>query len=185
VTNVPLAKVAYARASRGTTIYYVDSTVWNGGAPITANLFRALQQAYPDSLFSPEESNRGTMAVAMSYATPGGPLPSPHAPVTWRYLYPTGAQVTSMANCAGNSSCWSVYAANFEIGQIYPQDPAKVRVYFASAANNTASSTTYCENGGWTGTNSCTLNLAGLTVSQVRYYDFEDNLVEEARMGPL
>jgi hypothetical protein len=46
------------------------------------------------------------------------------------------------------------------------------------------SSTTYCENGGWLGTNSCTLNIGGLTMAQIRYYDFEGNLVLAEPAGP-
>jgi hypothetical protein len=233
VTNMLLAKVAYARARWGTTLYYVDSTVWNGGAPITADIFRALQQAYPDSLFIPEESYIGTMAVAMPYATPGGSNPSPYAPPTWRYPYPNAAQVTNMSNCSGSSACWNTqgYGANFDIGQktgdiamysvpsqlsagqlttienmilqarteagrvivtdsttgtaysytgtpatIDPQYPVKMRVYFADSAADMASSSTFCENGGLLGTNSCTLDLAGLTIAQIRYYDFEGKL---------
>jgi hypothetical protein len=48
-----------------------------------------------------------------------------------------------------------------------------------------AASQAYCENGGLLGTNSCTLNLAGLTAAQVRYYDFEGNLVSSGTPGPL
>jgi hypothetical protein len=199
---------------------------------MTADIFRALQTAYPDSLFIPEESYLGTLAVAMPYATPNGALPSPYAPVTWRYAYPSGAQVSNMSNCSASSSCWSLYSANFDIGQktgdiamysvpsqlsaaqlgniesmilgaraeagkvvvtdsstgtaytylgtpatIYPNYPVKMRVYFAAAANNISSSSIYCENGGWLGTNSCTLDLAGLTEAQIRYYDFQGNLV--------
>ena len=167
-------------------------------------------------------------------------MPAPYAPVTWRYAYPSGAQVSNMSNCAGNSSCWSTYSANFAIGQtigdiamysvpgqlaasqlstiesmilqarsaagqitvtdsstgtaysfagtpatIDPAYPVKMRVYFANTANSLAASATYCEYGSWLGTNSCTLNLAGLTVSQIRYYDFEGNLVASGSVGPL
>jgi hypothetical protein len=229
VTNLLLAKVAYARARWGTTIYYVDSTVWEGGAPITADIFRALQLAYPDSLFMPEESYVGTLAAAIPYASPNGALNSLFAPVTWRFAYPNGAQATNYSNCVG--TCWTADAAGFGIGQkigdialygnpsqlstsqlgaiesmilqarseagsiavtdsstgnaysytgtpatVY-QYPVKMRVYFADSAADLASSSTYCENGSWLGTNSCTLNLAGLTVAQIRYYDFEGKLV--------
>jgi hypothetical protein len=233
VTNMLLAKVAYARARWGTTLYYVDSTVWNGGAPITADIFRALQTAYPDSLFIPEESYMGTMAVAMPYSTPGGSMNSSFAPTTWRYAYPSAAQATNMSNCAGTAACWSANAAGFDIGQkigdiaiysipsqlsnaqlgtiesmilqargeagkitvtdsstgtaysysgtpatVYSKYPVKMRVYFAASASAIASSSTYCENGGWAGTNSCTLNLSGLKTAQIRYYDFEGKLVQ-------
>jgi hypothetical protein len=240
VINLLLAKVAYARARWGTTLYYVDSTVWNGGAVMTADIFRALQTAYPDSLFMPEQSYVGTMAVAIPYATIGGALSTPYSQAVWRYAYPSGAQVTNISNCAGNQACWSSNALNFAIGQrigdiaiysepqqlspvelntienmilharkeagsitvtdfstgtaysytgtpatIYPQYPVKMRVYFADTAADLPSSTTFCENGSWMGTNSCMLNLTGLTVAQIRYYDFEGNLVVTEPAGPL
>jgi hypothetical protein len=232
VTNLLLSKVAYAHSRWGTTLYYVDSAVWDGGAPITAAIFRALQEAYPDCLFMPEQSYVGTMATAIPYAAPNGSLNSLFAPETWRFAYPNGAQVTNLSNCSG--SCWTTDAPSFGIGQkigdiamysvpmqlsaaqlgdieamilkarseagaitvtdsstgsvysytgtpatIY-QYPVKMRVYFANSAANLASSSTYCENGSWLGTNSCTLNLSGLTVAQIRYYDFEGKLVSSA-----
>ena len=111
------AKVAYARARWGTTIYYVDTTVWSGGAPIQASIFRALQQAFPDSLFIPEESYVATMAVAMPYSEPKNTNSPKFAPVTWRYAYPTGALGIYLSNCVGSASCWAASAANFDIGQ--------------------------------------------------------------------
>jgi hypothetical protein len=224
-----LSKVAYAHSRWGATLYYVDSAVWDGGAPITADIFRALQEAYPDCLFMPEQSYIGTMATAIPYAASNGSLNSSFAPETWRFAYPNGAQVTNLSNCAG--ACWTANAAGFAIGQkigdialysapfqlsdsqlgnieamilqarseagaitvtdsstgsVYSytgtpatilQYPVKMRVYFADSAADLASSSTYCENGSWLGTNSCTLNLSGLTVAQVRYYDFGGNLV--------
>ena len=235
VTNLLLAKVAYARARWGTTLYYVDSTVWYGGAPITADIFRSLQQAYPDSLFIPEQSYIGTMAVTMPYATPNGSENAAFSPPTWRQIYPNGAQVTNMSNCSGNFACWTTqgYGAGFDIGQkigdiamysvptqmsagqlstienmilqarseagtvivtdsstgrmytytgspatVYAPYPVKMRVYFAATISGMHGSTTFCENGGLLGTNSCTLNLSGLRLSEVRYYDFEGNVIK-------
>jgi hypothetical protein len=237
VTNLLLAKVAYASARWGTTIYYVDSTVWDGGAPIPASIFRALQTAYPNSLFMPEESYIGTMASTIPYAAPNGSENSLFAPVSWRFAYPNGAQATNLSNCTGG--CWTADAPSFDIGQkigdialysvpiqlsvaqlgaiegmilqargeagsitvtdsstgnaysftgtpatVAPY-PVKMRVYFAAGAASLPSSTVYCENGGLLGTNSCALNLAGLTVSQICYYDFEGNLVLAEPAGPL
>jgi hypothetical protein len=236
VIDLLLAKVAYARARWGTTLYYVDTSIWHGGAAITASVFRALQQAYPDSLFMPEQSYIGTLAVAMPYAAYNGSLNTSFAPATWRFAYPNGAQVTNLSNCFG--TCWTTNASSFDIGQkigdialysipgqlsaaqltniesmilqartetgvvnvtdsltgtVYSyngnpatvyQYPVKMRVYFADTAANMAVSTTYCENGGWVGTNSCTLNLNGLLTAQVRYYDFAGNLVSSATPGP-
>ena len=230
VTDLLLAKVKYAHDGWGATLYYVDSAVFEGGTAIPASIFRALQLAYPDSLFMPEQSYMGTLAATIPYATPGGSLNSPFAPETWRYAYPNGAQVTNMSNCTG--ACWTSDVASFDIGQkigdiamysipqqlsptqlgnietmilqarseagivnvtdsstglIYAfsgtpatvfQYPLKMRVYFSDSAANIAGSTTYCENGGFAGTNSCTLNLAGLITSQIRYYDFGGGLVQ-------
>ena len=224
--------MAYARARWGTTIYYVDSAVWDGGTPLNASIFRALQQAYPDSLFIPEQSYVGTMAAAIPYAAPNGSLNSLFAPSTWRFAYPNAAQATNLSNCTG--TCWTADAPSFNIGQkvgdiaMYsiPQQlsaaqlgaietmilqarneagvvsvtdsltgatysysgtpatiykyPVKMRVYFANSVSSLPSSSVYCENGGWLGTNSCTMNLGGLTAAQIRYYDFAGNLVSSA-----
>jgi hypothetical protein len=224
-----MSKVAYANARWGATLFYVDSTVSVGGAPLDQSIFRALQLAYPNCLFIPEESYSATMGVAMPYTDPSVVNGTPFSPVTWRYIYPTGAEGVYLNNCTG--SCWTNNVANFEIGQkigdipIYTvptqisttqlsniesmilaaraaagsitvtdsssgaqysyrgapatvyQYPVKMRVYFADTAADLPTSTTYCESGSWIGTNTCTLNLAGLTVAQVQYYDFTDTLV--------
>lgn len=236
VTNLLLSKVAYAHARWGTTIYYVDSTVWEGGTPMPASIFRALQQAYPDCLFLPEQSYIATMGTAIPYAAPNGSLNSLFSRVTWRYAYPDGAQATNYSNCT--DGCWTADAPSFDIGQkigdialysipsqlstaqlgniegmilqarseagkisvtdsstgtVYSytgspatvyQYPVKMRVYFANSAAALASSSVYCENGGWLGTNSCTLNLGGLTTAQIRYYDFGGKLVLAEPAGP-
>jgi hypothetical protein len=234
--NLLLAKVAYAHARWGATLYYVDSAVWHGGGAINASIFRALQQAYPDSLFMPEQSYVATMAASIPFAAYNGSLNTPFAPATWRFAYPNGAQATNLSNCIG--PCWTTNAPGFDIGQkigdialynvpqqlsgtqltnienmilqarteagivkvtdsttgiVYSyngtpatvyQYPVKMRVYFADTAANIAASNTYCENGSWVGTNSCTLNLNGLLTAQIRYYDFAGNLVSSVSPGP-
>lgn len=236
VTNLLLAKVAYARARWGTTLYYVDTSVWVGGAPLPASVFRTLEQTYPDSLFIPEESYIATMGAALPYSAGNLASSALFAPVSWRYAYPNGAQVTNLSNCTG--SCWTNNSPDFQIGQeigdiaLYniPQQlstvqltsiegmiqtarrnagnitvtdtssgsvfnyvgtpetiykyPAKMRVYFADSVADIGASTTYCENGGLLGTDSCALNLAGLTVAQIRYYDFAGNLLLSDPAGP-
>jgi hypothetical protein len=238
VINLLLSKVAYARARWGTTLYYVDSAVWDGGTPLPASVFAALQQAYPDSLFMPEQSYIGTMSATMPYAAPNGSFNSLFAPETWRFAYPNGSQATNLSNCS-SGACWTANSPGFEIGQkigdiaLYStpfqlsayqlsniegmilqarnqsgtvvvtdsstgadytfsgtpatilQYPVKMRVYFSDSPADLVNSQTYCENGGYLGTNSCTLNLAGLTVAQVRYYDFGGNLVSSNAVGPL
>jgi hypothetical protein len=78
-----------------------------------------------------------------------------------------------------DSSTGEIYSYAGTPATIYKY-PVKMRVYFAATASALASSSIYCENGSWLGTNSCTLNLAGLTEAQIRYYDFEGNLVSSA-----
>jgi hypothetical protein len=238
VTNLLLSKVAYAHSRWGTTLYYVDSAVWDGGAPLPASVFAALQLAYPDCLFMPEQSYIGTMSATMPYAAPNGSYNSLFAPQTWRFAYPNGSQATNLSNCS-NGACWNSSFAGFDIGQkigdiaLYStpfqlsavqlsniegmilqarseagtvivtdsstwanytftgtpatvlQYPVKMRVYFADSAADLPNSQLYCENGGFLGTNSCTLNLTGLPVAQIRYYDFEGNLVSSGSAGPL
>jgi hypothetical protein len=238
VTNLLISKATYAHSRWGTTLYYVDSAVWDGGSPLPASVFVALQQALPDSLFIPEQSYIGTLAATMPYAAPNGSFNSLFAPETWRFAYPNGGQTTNVSNCSAGA-CWTTSAPGFDIGQkigdiaMYSapfqlsaveltniegmimqarteagtvivtdassgadytftgtpatilQYPVKMRVYFADTAADLAASQTFCENGGLLGTNSCTLNLTGLTVAQVRYYDFEGNLVNSASVSPL
>ncbi len=237
VTSLLMAKVAYAHARWGATLYYVDSATWEGGAPLPQDIFRALQLAYPDCIFIPEESYAATMGVAMPYSEPVTPNSPKFAPVSWRYIYPTGGLGINLSNCVSNS-CWGANVASFDIGQkigdiaIYSvptqlspaqylsveamimqarieagsvtvtdsssganfsyngspstvyKYPLKMRVYFADTPANIGASTTYCENGGWLGTNSCTLNLAGLLTAQIRYYDFNDQLIIAGTAGP-
>lgn len=57
--------------------------------------------------------------------------------------------------------------------------PAKLRVYFAPSEERLRDSSLYCEAGQWLGENTCTLDLTGVTVSAVRYYDFTNQLVKE------
>jgi hypothetical protein len=229
--------VAYAHSRWGTTLYYVDSAVWEGGSPLPAAVFAALQQAYPDCLFMPEQSYIGTLAAAIPYSAPNGSFNALFTPETWRFAYPNGAQVTNISNCSAGA-CWTADSPSFDIGQkigdiamysapfqlsaaeltniegmimqarneagtvivtdstsgadytftgtpatIYKY-PVKMRVYFADSAADLAASQTFCENGGLLGTNSCTLNLAGLGMAQIRYYDFEGNLIASGTAGP-
>jgi hypothetical protein len=63
--------------------------------------------------------------------------------------------------------------------------PVKLRVYFAASATQLPASTLQCEAGQWLGENACTLDLNGMTVSQVRYYDFAGKLVKTEPAQPL
>ncbi len=226
-----MAKVQYAHSRWGATLYYVDTSVWDGGAPLPQDVFRALQQAYPDCLFIPEENYAATMGVAMPFADPKNPGAAKFAPASWRYIYPTGALGIYLSNCLSDWNCWNANNASFDTGQkvgdiaMYAvptqmspaqyssveaminqarteagsvtvtdstsgahfsyrgspstvfQYPLKMRVYFAANAAALPASATYCESGGWQGENTCTLNLAGLVTAQIRYYNFNNQLV--------
>jgi hypothetical protein len=224
------AKAAYAHSRWGATLFYVDSAVYVGGGPINANVFRQLQQAFPDCLFIPEQSYLDTMGAAIPYSDPGDDKSDPtFGPVTWRWAYPNGADTVALQNCQG--SCWQSNSPWFSLGQkigdiaLYAQPgqmnatdlsniesmiqdarndmasitvtdsasgrtlsftgspdsqkpwPVKMRVYFGNSARQIAGSMLYCEAGSWMGTNSCALNLAGVTVTQIRYVDFAGSLV--------
>ena len=75
-----------------------------------------------------------------------------------------------------DSSSGSEYSYQGTPATVYKY-PVKMRVYFAATAAGLPASTTYCEAGSWLGTNTCTLNLSGLVTAQIRYYDFDDQLV--------
>ncbi|MCU1257971.1 MAG: Ig domain protein group 2 domain protein [Bryobacterales bacterium] len=229
VTALLMSKVAYAHARWGTTLYYVDSSVWHGGAALPQDIFRTLQLAFPDCLFIPEQSYAATMGVGMPYADPKNSSAPKFAPLSWRYIYPNGGLGIYLSNCVG--TCWTTNSDFFKIGQkvgdiaMYTQPtqmssaqlssiegmiqqarseaslvtvtdsatgssysykgfpdtfynyPVKMRVYFAPSPAAVSSSTTFCESVGLSGTNSCSLNLSGLTTAQIRYYDFNGMLI--------
>lgn len=116
VIDLLKSKIDYARARWGTTIYYVDSTVWVGGAPIQAAIFRALQTAYPDTLFIPEESYLGYAGVTTPYATFNGQDTAEYAPPAWRYSYPYVAVAQYLSNCS-IGSCFTNHSPGYTIGQ--------------------------------------------------------------------
>lgn len=125
VTALLMSKVAYAHARWGTTLYYVDTAVWHGGAPLPADTFRQLQLAFPDSIFIPEQSSLATMGVSLPFADPKNSSAPTFAPVSWRYAYPNGGIGVYLANCQG--TCWTNNYNDFVLGQkigdmpIYPQ----------------------------------------------------------------
>jgi hypothetical protein len=63
--------------------------------------------------------------------------------------------------------------------------PVKMRVYFGSSEQQIAGSTLYCETGGWMGETSCKVNLAGITVSQIRYFDYAGAPAGSEKVRPL
>ncbi len=88
-------RIRYARNRWGTTLFYIDSSVWEGGKPIDPSIFRTLASMFPDCLIIPENT------VAAHFGST--------APYNWlsgyrnraadaRTLYPEAFQVMSIAN---------------------------------------------------------------------------------------
>lgn len=229
MTALLKAKIDYARQRWGTTLYYMDSAVWAGGTPLDASIIQDLQRTYPDSLFIPEQESLGTIGAAIPFAEPAIPAEPRYSPISWRWVYPTGAFAIALQNCVGN--CWTDNLDKFAIGQrvgdiaIYAQPtqlgtqqlqdiesmitqartdasvitvtdsktgvirrwsgdvtsvlpyPVKMRVYFAPSSAQLASSALFCEAGQFLGETACNLDLTGIAMSQVRYYDFTNRLV--------
>jgi len=237
VTNLLRSKIEYAKNRWGVTVFYVDSAVWTGGGPISADIFRRLQQEFPDCLFIPEQETMDTMSASIPFADPRVPGDPRLAPLSWRWVYPTGAFAMAIGDCGG--TCWTSNVDAFKMGQkigdiaMYGQPgqmdwkqlqtietmiqqvreeaslvsvtdtktgqkrefrgtpasilayPVKMRVYFAPTAAELERSTVYCEAGQWLGENSCNLNLSGMGVSQIRYYDFTNQFVRAETPIPM
>lgn len=114
-TQQLLSKAQYAHDRWGATLFYVDSSVWVGGAPMTAQIFRDLQKALPDSLFMPEESYLDSLSAAIPFQDPKNSSSAKFSPITWRWAYPNGAMAMNFSNCQG--PCWTTNLPSFEIGQ--------------------------------------------------------------------
>ena len=237
VTQLLRGKIAYARNRWGATLFYVDSTVWVGGAPITADIFRQLEQEFPDVLFIPEEETMDTLSAGIPFTDPKNPSDPRFSPLTYRWVYPTGAMAIRLPDCT--DSCWTNNVSSFTMGLkvgdialynspnqmspaqlgtiealiqqvrhdnsfVYVTDsgtgkqftfsgdvtsvldyPVKLRVYFSDSAANVTGSSLYCEAGQWLGENTCTLNLQGMSMSQIRYYDFAGQMVKQLAPVPL
>ncbi len=112
------AKAQYAHNRWGATLFYVDSAVWEGGGPLPQDIFRALEQAMPDCLFMPEQSYQATVGTAIPFSdAKNAPNDPPFAPVSWRWIYPTGAIASYLSNCVGDGNCWNNLSPSYSIGQ--------------------------------------------------------------------
>jgi len=74
VISVPLLlnlenKVAYAHQRWGATVYYVDSTVYSNGGSFNFNVFRQLEQDFPDCIFMPENQTPLYFGGAPAYSS--------------------------------------------------------------------------------------------------------------------
>ena len=79
-----------------------------GGAPIQASIFRALQQAFPDSVFMPEQSSVPTMGVTIPFADPKNDVPAVARTrgATWRRspFRNRGRATTATRDCSRSGS---------------------------------------------------------------------------------
>jgi hypothetical protein len=89
-------KVSYANTRWGATVFYVDSTVWSGGAPLPYELWQQLQNKFPNCLFLPEEWTNMTYAFAAPYS-------DAHQGNFWssaahHFLYPSAFAAINLGN---------------------------------------------------------------------------------------
>jgi hypothetical protein len=89
-------KVSYANTRWGATVFYVDSTVWSGGAPLLPAIWQQLQSMFPNCLFMPEESTDATYAYTAPYhdANQSNIWSSP----SHRSLYPSAFAAINLGN---------------------------------------------------------------------------------------
>lgn len=113
------AKVNYARARWGARLFYVDSTAYSDGSgSMSADIWRTLQRAFPDTLFFPENNVFGNVSSAMPYSEPTASGP-PAVPVFRRYAYPSANYAVNVANCSGltaQGQCWPNNVNAFQTG---------------------------------------------------------------------
>jgi hypothetical protein len=88
-------KISYAHSRWGATLFYIDSSVWEGGAPIDPSILRVLAAQFPDCLFIPENTTQGHFSSTAPYNWNGG---SWNRAADARLLYPDAFQVFNIAN---------------------------------------------------------------------------------------
>jgi hypothetical protein len=135
------SKIAYAKQRWGATLFYIDSTVWEGGTPLDASMFRTLQAQFPDCLLIPEESTDTTFASSapLEQAAAFGYYGT--SPRT-RNLYPNAFGVVNMAN-ANWTANWASLVQAVDNGDILmfegwwsaPEIPIVQQLYAAAAAD--------------------------------------------------
>ncbi len=112
------AKVAYAHTKWGMTLFYADSTVWSGGSPMQAEVWRQMQTLWPDCIFMPEEAPIGAYGAAIPYNDPGGAFSSKITPALNRYAYPNGNLAFAINSClSATTGCFYPSQSIFEAGQ--------------------------------------------------------------------
>lgn len=88
--NLLQEKISYAHNRWGATLFYIDSSVWEGGTPIDPSIFRTLAAQFPDSLLIPEITNTYHFGATAPYSWTGG---SWNRANDARALYPGAFQV--------------------------------------------------------------------------------------------
>jgi len=110
------SKIEYARQRWQVTIFYIDSAVYTGGAPLNAEILRTLRTEFPDCLLIPEQENLDTMSAAIPFADPRNSLDPIQSPISWRWVYPDAAIAIKLSDRAG--TCWDQRLAAFRRGQM-------------------------------------------------------------------
>ena len=108
-------KVQYAKDRWGASIFYVDSAVWSGGAAIDGQIFRDLQQTFPDVLFIPEQEYLLTLSAAIPFSDPRIGTDPRFTNTSWRWVYPNAAIAIRLPDCQGD--CWTANYEAFKVGQ--------------------------------------------------------------------
>ena len=88
-------KISYAHSRWGATLFYIDSSVWEGGTPIDVSIIRTLATQFPDSLLIPEIVNSAYFGPSAPYNAKGGNM---NIALSARSLYPGAFQVFNVAD---------------------------------------------------------------------------------------
>lgn len=67
ILEILRSKVSYAYNRWGITLFYVDSNVYVNGGPINKNIFKVLQQEFPNVIFFPELESLSYFGVSAPY----------------------------------------------------------------------------------------------------------------------
>jgi peptidoglycan hydrolase-like protein with peptidoglycan-binding domain len=95
--NILSSEITYAKKRWGMNIFYVDSTVFtSGGHVLDFQVFRRLQQAFPDALLLPENEDDGDYGAAAPYNDIRiNPMDTPDLP---KLLYPQAFQAIEVSS---------------------------------------------------------------------------------------
>ncbi len=88
-------KISYAHSRWGATLFYIDSSVWEGGRPIDPSIFRSLAMQFPDCLFIPEVTNPAHFGSTAPYNWSGGNW---NKAASASALYPAAFQALDISN---------------------------------------------------------------------------------------